>query len=501
MKKRRFYKILSLVLTMLLTVALLPLTAFAEAGDWDPLTDPDDVLGDLVDTVTSNASTTVELGNEGYLRTMPTLNVGNYTYNASAYCGATARSNNTGIVEVKSIEIGSWQGGVWDGADALQVTVTPKSAGTTTVVINYYYTFSQHATPFNNPNAQWYYATLYYTVTVTGSTQPQNYSLSVVTSPAGGVTTGSGNYAANANVNISASAPQAPENSVYVFNGWTATAGTVASSNSESTTFTMPASQAVVTANYILKDDMNNNGTPDEEEDKFVVTYTDGVDGETVFADQVHSNLLYGSATPAFDGTPERENYVFAGWDPEVAETVTSSATYVAQWKADMNNNGTPDEEEGKYTITYTDGVDGVILFDDQVYTELLYGSATPAFEGTPERDGYVFAGWSPAVADTVTADITYTAQWEKEGSPTRPVIPVKPGDRPVVPSDPDDTGDVDKPTSTTDPDDNTNTETDQKPNPGMGSRGSSLLGIAVLLVSSAGVIGASLYNKKRTKK
>lgn len=29
---------------------------------------PDDVLGDLVDTVTSYASTTVELGKEGYLR-------------------------------------------------------------------------------------------------------------------------------------------------------------------------------------------------------------------------------------------------------------------------------------------------------------------------------------------------------------------------------------------------------------------------------------------------
>lgn len=33
MKKRRFYKGLSLVLVMLLTFALLPMTAFAEAGD------------------------------------------------------------------------------------------------------------------------------------------------------------------------------------------------------------------------------------------------------------------------------------------------------------------------------------------------------------------------------------------------------------------------------------------------------------------------------------
>ncbi len=68
---------------------------------------------------------------------------------------------------------------------------------------------------------------------------------------------------------------------------------------------------------------------------KYTVTYTDGVDGEEVFADQVHNDLLSGTATPAFNGgKPTRNGYVFAGWNPAVARTVTGNATYVAQWTA-----------------------------------------------------------------------------------------------------------------------------------------------------------------------
>lgn len=66
-----------------------------------------------------------------------------------------------------------------------------------------------------------------------------------------------------------------------------------------------------------------------------------------------------------------------------------------------------------KYTVTYTDGVDDEEIFKDQTYT-VEAGKATPAFSGTPARDGYKFAGWSPAVTDTVTGNVTYTAQWEK---------------------------------------------------------------------------------------
>lgn len=64
----------------------------------------------------------------------------------------------------------------------------------------------------------------------------------------------------------------------------------------------------------------------------YTVTYTDGVENEEVFADQVYSDLRKDSTTPAFNGTPTRTGYTFAGWEPRVAETVTETVTYAAKW-------------------------------------------------------------------------------------------------------------------------------------------------------------------------
>ena len=130
----------------------------------------------------------------------------------------------------------------------------------------------------------------------------------------------------------------------------------------------------------------------------YTVTYEDGVNG-TAFAEQVKT-ADYGAATPAFEGEPTRTGYTFAGWNPEVAKTVTDSVTYTAQWTINS------------YTVTYEDGVNGA-AFAEQVKTA-DYGSATPAFEGEPTRTGYTFAGWNPEVAETVTDNVTYTATWEK---------------------------------------------------------------------------------------
>ena len=144
---------------------------------------------------------------------------------------------------------------------------------------------------------------------------------------------------------------------------------------------------------------------------KYTVTYTDGVDGVEIFKDQVYADLTAGTATPKFDGTPTRVGYFFAGWNPAVADTVTGNVTYTATWKVDSNNNGKPDDEEERYTVTYLDGANGR-AFASQVYPGLLSGTATPKFNGTPARSGYVFIGWSPVWSGTVTGNVTYTATW-----------------------------------------------------------------------------------------
>lgn len=148
----------------------------------------------------------------------------------------------------------------------------------------------------------------------------------------------------------------------------------------------------------------------------YTVTYTDGAKGKA-FEDQVYEDVLSGTKTPEFNGTPTREGYKFVGWEPEVAETVTKNVTYTAKW-------------EKLYTVTYTDGVKGK-AFKDQVYSDLEAGTATPKFDGKPTRKGYTFTGWSPKVTDTVTKDVTYVAQWKsvKNGKDNIP----KTGDSEIV--------------------------------------------------------------------
>ena len=208
----------------------------------------------------------------------------------------------------------------------------------------------------------------------------------------------------HSNLNANAATPAfvggTPTRPGYVFTGWN------------------PAVAATVTGNAtytaVWEEDANGNGTPDKDEEKYTVSYTDGVENEEIFADQVYGNLLSGTATPAFNGTPTRTGYVFGGWNPAVAATVTGNATYTAVWEEDANGNGTPDKDEEKYTVSYTDGVENEEIFADQVYGNLLSGTATPAFNGTPTRAGYKFLGWEPTVAETVTESATYVAQWEK---------------------------------------------------------------------------------------
>ena len=81
-----------------------------------------------------------------------------------------------------------------------------------------------------------------------------------------------------------------------------------------------------------------------EPSEKYTVTYTDGVDDEEIFEDQTYT-VESGEATPDFDGTPTREGYTFAGWEPAVAEYVTDDAIYEATWTSDPT---TPSKDKSK---------------------------------------------------------------------------------------------------------------------------------------------------------
>lgn len=149
----------------------------------------------------------------------------------------------------------------------------------------------------------------------------------------------------------------------------------------------------------------------------YTVTYEDGENG-SVFKTVSFLNLKKGEATPTIDD-PIRVGYKFAGWEPTVAATVTKDVTYIAQWE----------EVDTTFTVKYNDNVKGK-AFKEQVYEDLKYNEETPDFNGKPERSGYTFTGWKPVVADRVTKDVVYYAQWKSNSGKDR--VP-KTGDGQIV--------------------------------------------------------------------
>ena len=81
-------------------------------------------------------------------------------------------------------------------------------------------------------------------------------------------------------------------------------------------------------------------------EEGFSVTYTDGVDGEEIFADQT-TIVPSGEDTPRFDETTiSRPDYKFAGWDQPVTDKVTQRVVYTALWeKVEAPKKPTPTPE------------------------------------------------------------------------------------------------------------------------------------------------------------
>lgn len=69
-----------------------------------------------------------------------------------------------------------------------------------------------------------------------------------------------------------------------------------------------------------------------------------------------------------------------------------------------------------KCTVTYNKGDHGNLAGQDangNVATSVKLGSNTPAAPAVTPDDGYEFTGWNPTIAETVTEDVTYTAQYK----------------------------------------------------------------------------------------
>lgn len=104
--------------------------------------------------------------------------------------------------------------------------------------------------------------------------------------------------------------------------------------------------------------------------------------------------------------------YLTDGLNRIYAMDKDGNATFVDTLADSIELRGLAIDPTLSYTVIYTDGVEDEEVFPDQRFAAEA-GKATPAFRGTPTRKGYTFTGWTPDVAETVTAHATYTATWK----------------------------------------------------------------------------------------
>ncbi|MDD7000501.1 MAG: S-layer homology domain-containing protein [Oscillibacter sp.] len=105
-----------------------------------------------------------------------------------------------------------------------------------------------------------------------------------------------------------------------------------------------------------------------------------------------------GADVPVTNSEPTREGHKFIGWESDIEgdnKVYTSDGTNSSITMPAANVTLTAQWTVNKYTVTYTDGVDGEDVFEDVVHNNVEYGTAIPAYGTTdPERNGYTFNGW-----------------------------------------------------------------------------------------------------------
>ncbi len=146
------------------------------------------------------------------------------------------------------------------------------------------------------------------------------------------------------------------------------------------------------------------------------VPTTDGVVGQEISGDDLaKANPKWTKYGPTGE---EKLEYEYTGATPPILILVKDAAQNVITLRYDYTSPET-------YTVVYTDGSPDNV-FEDYSKSGLKKGEATPTFKELsgkeqPEREGYEFMGWAPAVNSVVSKDdatngvITYTATWQKK--------------------------------------------------------------------------------------
>ena len=219
------------------------------------------------------------------------------------------------------------------------------------------------------------------------------YTLTVELNGGSGSTTG-GQYPAGEVVNIDAGS-----RSNYRFDGWTSSnGGSFASASSASTTFTMPAADTTITANW----EYNGGGsTGGSTTDYYRLTFD--TNGGSEIASILRAEY---TTVDLSDYKPTREGYEFTGWyaDKDLTDKITSirltrNTTVYAGWEEKKENPGTGFENP------FTDVSENDWFYDDVMFVlanDLMVGTSSTTF------DPY----------GTTTRAMVATTIWRMEGEP-----------------------------------------------------------------------------------
>ena len=181
-----------------------------------------------------------------------------------------------------------------------------------------------------------------------------------------------------------------PTKEGYTFAGWTTSDVTL-----EGKSFTMPAKNVTLTAQWNIN--------------KYTVTWVNWND-EVL---QTELNVAYNTMPKAYTGeaptkpSDDDYDYKFTGWDKE-RELVTDNQVYKAQYEASFN-------------VTYE--LNGGAWTETEDTFRKFKNDQVNVIEAVPTKEGYTFAGWTYSEdnstykkGDSFTMpakDVTLTAKWE----------------------------------------------------------------------------------------
>ena len=219
------------------------------------------------------------------------------------------------------------------------------------------------------------------------------YTLTVKLNGGSGSTTG-GEYPAGEAIHIDAGS-----RSNYRFNGWTSSnGGTFTDASSASTTFTMPAADTTITANWEYNGGGNTGGSTT---DYYRLTFD--TNGGSEIASILRAEY---TTVDLSDYKPTREGYEFTGWyaDKDLTDKITSirltrNTTVYAGWEEKKENPGTGFENP------FTDVSENDWFYDDVMFVlanDLMVGTSSTTF------DPY----------GTTTRAMVATTIWRMEGEP-----------------------------------------------------------------------------------